>query len=268
MCGHAAERQYPLRPIFESADIFVQNVPAFQEREYCRTVVFGKGTRMSDLSSHTHKRGRLFRVWGPGIGQACRSTSDDPGACTPEPPPAQPILVTTQYNDPAVVKVDFTFDDPNPTTRRLKFCSIYSNGLDPEHPVKRNSESPTPPSFGTLAPGGPCWTPPGPFHRDLGIACLAGDKKGQACAGDHAFCGDPAEQLCDACPLAGGVTTEDEMYILLGSFYCAADSDCSGRCVGGPKAGQFCNYDQAFCREGVPDDDDSVYCQPAGYTNG
>ncbi len=25
--------------------------------------------------------------------------------------------------------------------------------------------------------------------------------------------------ICDACPLRGGVTTEDEMFILLGAFY-------------------------------------------------
>jgi len=27
--------------------------------------------------------------------------------------------------------------------------------------------------------------------------------------------------LCDACPLTGGVTTEDEMFVLLGLFYIA-----------------------------------------------
>ncbi|HEV7731633.1 MAG TPA: hypothetical protein VGR62_05700 [Candidatus Binatia bacterium] len=262
------QKKYPLRAIFDSRDIFVQDVPPFEEREYCRTITFPLGTRIFEISSHNHKRGRLFRVWGPGITQACRSTQDNPGACTAEPPPAQPILVTTQYNDPAVSRVAFEFDDPNPTTRRLKFCAIYSNGLDPEHPVKQNSISPIPPSFGTLAPGGPCFSPPGSFFpRDLGIACISGDKKGQLCAGDHSFCGPADQKLCDACPLAGGVTTEDEMFILTGNFYCAPDSDCSGRCAGGPKAGQFCNYDNAFCREGVPEDDDTVSCQQAQYAN-
>ncbi len=259
------DREFQLRGVFDSTDIFVQNVPPFEEREYCRTATFPLGSRLFQLSSHNHRFGRLFRVWGPGVAQACRSTIDDPGACTAEPPPAQPILVTTQYNDPAVSKVDFVFDDPNPASRRLKFCAIYSNGVDTEHPVKRNSQSPTPPSFGTLAPGGPCYTPPGPFHRDLGIACLSGDKKGQLCAGDHAFCGPPEQQLCDACPVRGGVTTEDEMFILLGSFYCAPNTECSGTCDGGPKDGQFCNYDQTFC-DSAPGAGDGV-CVPASYTN-
>jgi hypothetical protein len=36
---------------------------------------------------------------------------------------------------------------------------------------------------------------------------------------DHALCGDPALKLCDACAIRGGVTTQDEMFILLGSYY-------------------------------------------------
>jgi hypothetical protein len=32
--------------------------------------------------------------------------------------------------------------------------------------------------------------------------------------------------LCDACPLRGGVTTDDEMFILLGQYYCPEGSSC------------------------------------------
>ncbi len=57
--------------------------------------------------------------------------------------------------------------------------------------------------------GGPC-----PFTR---LACLDGPQRGQVCGiydNPDGFCG-----LCDACPVHGGVTTHDEMFILLGNFY-------------------------------------------------
>ena len=60
--------------------------------------------------------------------------------------------------------------------------------------------------------GGPC-----PFTE---LACLDGPQKGQICGiydNPDGFCGAPG--LCDACPVHGGVTTEDEMFILLGNFY-------------------------------------------------
>jgi hypothetical protein len=69
----------------------------------------------------------------------------------------------------------------------------------------------------------------GLFARDLGISCLSGPKKGQACAGDHRACDSAPganDGVCDACPLFGGVTTEDEMFILLGSYFCAPGTPC------------------------------------------
>jgi hypothetical protein len=224
----AADRLYPIQGIFDAADIFVQSVPPFEEREYCRTITMRQGTRLYELSSHTHKRGRLFRVWGPGIAQSCRSTTENPEACTPEA--GKPVLVTTQYNDPAQVKFDppLALDSPDPAARRLKFCAIYDNGKSIPADVKRNSTSPAPPQFGVLAPGGPCKTG-GLFKRDLGITCLDGPKKGQLCAGDdRASDSAPGanDGRCDACPLFGGVTTEDEMFILLGSYFCQPGTPC------------------------------------------
>jgi hypothetical protein len=46
-----------------------------------------------------------------------------------------------------------------------------------------------------------------------------GPNQGAFCGGDHSVCGDPANEWCDACSARGGVTTEDEMFILIGSFY-------------------------------------------------
>lgn len=244
-----AERKYRLRPIFESDDIFVQNVPAFEEREYCRTVVFGKGTRMSDLSSHTHKRGRIFQTWGPTIGASCSSAGNQ--SCLPES--GVPLFKTLEYNDPAQLRFEepLALDGDDAASRRFKFCAIFDNGkTDPSH-VKRNSTSPP-----NLI-GGKCYGPafgnPGNVV-DEGITCFNGPKRGQPCQGDDSKCDSEAgagDGICDACPLRGGVTTEDEMFILIGSYYCDTDvpgETCSGGiCDAGPRKYEGCNGDNAQC---------------------
>lgn len=224
------ERLYPLRGIFDARDIFVQDVPPFQKRTYCRTVLFDKGARITDFSSHTHKRGEIFQVWGPGIPVACSTQDGD--VCNPETTP--PIMATTSYNDPAQLRFDppLALDGDDPASRRFKFCAVFDNGADDPAEVKRNSLSP--PNSNFL--GGKCYYPSsGGMYRDEGIMCLNGPKKGQRCGCGGPNCAQPAtafnakcdsspgagDGVCDACQLRGGVTTEDEMFILLGSYYCA-----------------------------------------------
>jgi hypothetical protein len=48
-------------------------------------------------------------------------------------------------------------------------------------------------------------------------ACLGGPNQGAICGEDDSFCGDGGR--CDACPLAGGVTTEDEVFAILHAQY-------------------------------------------------
>lgn len=95
---------------------------------------------------------------------------------------------------------------PDVASRRVKYCSLYDNGFTNPSEVKRRSTS-SPRLF--LAPGGPC--------QVADTACLGGPSEGLGCSGNDAVYG--AGGLCDACPLHGGVTTEDEMFILLGSYY-------------------------------------------------
>jgi hypothetical protein len=248
------DRSYPIRGIFDADDIFVQDVPPFEEREYCRTATFGIGTRLFELSSHTHSRARLFRTWGPGIAPRCRSTKANPGACVAETTP--PIAVTTQYNDPTQLRFDppLALDDPDPANRTFKFCALYDNGHTDPSKVKRNSTSPIPPTVGTLA-GGPCLVAgTGGFSKDLGIPCLNDAKRGQPCEGDAA--GYQADDrkcdsapgandgVCDACPVFGGVTTQDEMFIPLGNYYCdpnvPGETCTGGMCSNSSKWGQGC----------------------------
>ena len=57
--------------------------------------------------------------------------------------------------------------------------------------------------------------------------------------------------MCDACTLKGGVTTEDEMFIMLGSYYCdnlnVPGQTCTGVCAGGVNKGQSCNGQDSNC---------------------
>ncbi len=204
-----ADRQDVIRGIFDARFIFVQNVPPFQKVEYCATNELPKGARLFELSSHTHKRGVLFRIWLPP------NTACTPGpGCQPNTTP--PLVSTTTYNDP----VQYIFTDPlaldgdDAASRTIKFCSVFDNGASDPALVKRRSTSPLSP-FGLAAPGGPC--------QDPTVACLNGPHEGELCGGDNHKCDSApgrGDGICDACPLKGGVTTEDEMFIALGGFYC------------------------------------------------
>jgi hypothetical protein len=212
------DRVYPVDGVFDSTDIFVMDVPPFQKHEYCRTHTFPQHARVFQFSSHTHKRGELFRIWGPGITDVCGSEpgKTPPAVCPPEPGP--PIFTTTLYSDPQVLYFDppTPLDGDDPASRTYKFCSRYDNGADVPTEVKRQSTSPLPPLFSGFESvvGGPC--------PDTTVACLGGPKQGQLCHGNSAECDSApglGDGVCDACPVHGGVTTEDEMFILLGFYY-------------------------------------------------
>jgi hypothetical protein len=198
------ERKYVIQDIFDSGDIFIADVPAFEEREYCRTITFDKGTRVFELYSHTHKRGRLFRAWLPPNSPPCSSGT---GTCLPVTD-REPDLVTTDFADPDHIYLDGNYDSDDPADRTVKYCAIYDNGFTDPSTVKRR----------TLA------DQLGAFScTDGEIVCTGGPNKGQPCGGNAAHCPDAA---CDACPVRGGVTTDDEMFILLGSFYCPENTSC------------------------------------------
>jgi hypothetical protein len=144
-----------------------------------------------------------------------------------------PDYRSLEYSDPVNLEFDppLVFDSPDPAERTFLYCSEFDNGGTSRSSVKLQSTAPSPPDldvFGFMLPGsvvqpllgGPC--------RDsisegrFAVACLDGPHKGELCDGDHSFCGDPALELCDACPSHGGITTEDEMFILLGDFFIPA----------------------------------------------
>jgi hypothetical protein len=202
-----ADQLFPVQPIFDAGSIFVQDVPPFETREYCRTYTIPQGARLFMLTSHTHRHGVRWRTWLPP-NTPCLPNQP---ACVPKASP--PAYFSTDYTDPLQLVFDppVAYDSPGVADRTFLYCSVFDNGATPTSPeVKRQSTSPEPPLvFGLpVGPGGPC--------DDSEAACLGGANKGMACGGDDLNC---PGSVCDACPLFGGVTTEDEMFILIGAHY-------------------------------------------------
>ena len=207
-----SDRQFLARGIFDADDIFAQNVPPFGTHEICATYTFpaGADANLYSLSSHTHQWGVRFRIWLPP------NTPCSPGepACVPRGD--DPTYFSTQYNDPAQLEIDPAIVFPSSLSeaeRTFLFCSLYDNGSTPQSPaVKRQSTSVIPPFAVPL--GGPC--------GDGTVACFNGPKRGQLCNGDDSFCDSSpgaGDGICDACPVRGGLTTTDEMFIMIGGFW-------------------------------------------------
>jgi hypothetical protein len=114
------------------------------------------------------------------------------------------------WDDPVVVKYDppRVFDSANAADRTLTYCALYNNGVTRDGlpdvgAVTRLSKKP---ARSTCVP----------------VACAEG-RIGAPCAGasDHAVCDTSpgaGDGMCDACPITGGVTSDDEMFVLSGSF--------------------------------------------------
>jgi len=128
------------------------------------------------------------------------------------------LYVSLVYNDPLVLRFDepMVFSRASVSDRSLTYCGLYDNGFTDPAKVKTRSGSPNPP-FPLPGVGGPCQTP---------THCTAG-KVSEPCSGTRQAARDAScnsgtntgDGVCDACPLRGGVTTEDEMFILLGQFF-------------------------------------------------
>jgi len=216
------DQLYPARGIFDSDSIFAENVLPYQTQEVCRTYTIPQNAQLYNINSHTHEFGVKFRVWEPPNTSCFPDGSDDgmgPGVgngCF-EGDPSQLIYLSTVYTDP----VQLGFDpprahySPNVEDRTYLYCSLYDNGSTPSSPpVKQRSTSPdSPANFDLVFPfidvhGGKC--------PDTTVACLGGANAGALCGGDPTVCDSG---VCDACPVRGGVTTKDEMFIFIGSYF-------------------------------------------------
>ena len=195
----AQEQLYPIRAggILTPGSIFqMTGIPPYSADTVCSQFTFEQGARVFELSSHTHKRGKRFWITAPDGSQ---------------------LYENATYNDPNVTRFDppLAFDAAGPAERTVRYCATFNNGVaddgspDPES-VTRASRIP---ASARAAGIGVCKP----------IACAAG-RIGEPCNGedDDAACDSSpgaGDGSCDACPLTGGESTENEMFLMLGSYY-------------------------------------------------
>ncbi len=208
-----SERRYQRRDMSILENIFsMGDIAPFTSQEVCGTFTLPKGSRILTLTTHTHKFGRDFRVWYPP-NDSCSAGPDCPA------PEREPDYRSFTYQDPLYQRFDennaLELDSDDPRERTYRYCAIYDNGATNPSEVRRHSTRARSNacSFAELSRGfiGECGC--GPELR----ACYGGPNEGMACNGDDTICGEGG--VCDACPVWGGVTTEEEMFAILGSYY-------------------------------------------------
>jgi hypothetical protein len=199
------ERVWLRRQIFEADNIFAMTeVEPFTKREVCMTWTLPQYSQLLSLSSHMHMRGELFRIWLPP-NVPCQGTN----GCLP--PSSAPDYKSQLYDDPLYTYYEPPNDYSSASVedRTLKACAVYDNGADNPLEVKRESTKPNTPACDFFLASCGC--------AAADRVCLGGENEGTRCNGDDSVCGEGG--LCDACPLLGGVTTDDEMFIPLGSYF-------------------------------------------------
>jgi cysteine-rich repeat protein len=222
------DRLYFASGIFDASQIFKMVVPPFQQQEVCNINVLPRNANLFDLSSHMHQRGKRWRTFrGEFTCQGQTDAQGKPIPCDPLSPtqcndgvscaapdgrdPMENLLYTNFiYNDP----VELRFDPPLVFTgtkaeRSLTYCALYDNGFTDPTKVKRESTSPPSP-FGNAA-ATHCYT------GKVGAPCVGSTKEQRNRSCDTSE--GAGDGWCDALTLRGGVTTEDEMFLLLGSYF-------------------------------------------------
>jgi hypothetical protein len=183
----AKDRRRRLEQHIDYDNVFIAaGTPPFTVREVCAKSVAPLGAEMIRLTSHTHKRGKRFWITAPD---------------------GTLIYENFLYADPLYKEFEpgIVFSGATEAARTLTACAQYNNGIgedgapDPET-VTRYSRLP---DRTACSP----------------VACVSG-KVGAACNGpnDHRTCDSAPganDGSCDACPITGGPTTEDEMFVVM-----------------------------------------------------
>ena len=181
------DRAYEGSLATDSSNIYIAaGQPPFTEQTFCATHVVPPDVEIYRMTSHTHKRGGRFWV---------------------EDPDGVQIYESYVYSDPVVQEYDppLVYDSPDRAARTLRYCAVYNNGVNPDG-------SPNPRTVTKLSsmPARASCRP---------VACTEG-LVGAPCRGasDDAACDSSpgaGDGVCDACPITSGVTTENEMFIII-----------------------------------------------------
>lgn len=191
---YAKERVHELEDVTVGTNMIAHGQPPFSKETYCESWVAPQNSELYTLTSHTHKRGSNFTV---------------------DLPDGTRIYTSARYSDPIVKSFDppLSFDAEAEADRTLRYCADFNNGIKSDGSPEDGSPDlelvtrlSTMPDRTTCEP----------------VACVAG-KIGNACQGamDNAACDsskDAGDGWCDACPITGGITTENEMFFLLPSI--------------------------------------------------
>ncbi len=214
---------YPREQIFDADDIFgMGRIDAFSSREECATYTIPQYGQLLTLSTHTHRFGKDFRVWYPP-NTPCVGDAPDNNC---EPPSTAADYRSFDYGDPLYQRFTgdeiLSFDSPDADARTFKYCSVWDNGESNPKEVRRESIKPDAETCDFVDTFAPLASRFGIGLTTCGCAaedrsCFGGPNEGLACNGDDSVCGEGG--ICDACPSGGGVTTEEEMFILLGSYF-------------------------------------------------
>ncbi len=215
---------YERTQIFDADDIFgMGTIEPFTSREVCGTFTMPQYGRLLTLSTHTHRFGKEFRVWYPP-NEPCADGGAPDVSC--DRPTTEPDYVNFDYADPVYQRFIgenvMRFDSDNDADRTFRYCAVWDNGETNPEEVRLESNKPEADTCNFLETFLPLVTQRG-FGDFFGCgcrpdqrACYGGPSEGLSCGGDDSVCGGG---VCDACPVGGGVTTEEEMFILLGSYY-------------------------------------------------
>jgi hypothetical protein len=178
--------------ISDFSAIFRPNNPPFTRETFCNDHLFPVGARVFQIFGHNHKHGEHFWVTDPND---------------------TVIYDNYSYSDPVIQRYDppLAFDSPTAADRTVRYCATYNNGVGRDDQpdvslVTRASRVPpvAQQSIGKCTP----------------VACVAG-KIAASCTHDTDCDSTPGagDGWCDACPITGGESTENEMFVLFGAMY-------------------------------------------------
>jgi hypothetical protein len=179
----AKERMRKMVPVNVVKNEVPNGQAPFTKKTYCSTTVVPQNNSIAMMTGHTHRHGQHF--WA----------KDASG---------KQIYESFIYNDPVYQHYEpwLEFAGLDEASRTIEFCAEYNNGLNEDGVpdigvVTRKSRMP---ANGTCTP----------------VACTKG-KVGATCS-KNADCNSAAggnDGECDACPITTGLTTENEMFVLM-----------------------------------------------------